>query len=107
MKSNILFVIGIIALASCSTPKYTYNFDHHDYNAGRRQKEKEAMKEVANNPGPVEIQPEALLAEAPEAPASSVETAPTQGSIEQPVGNVNPLTMSKAERKEMIKDLRS
>jgi hypothetical protein len=101
MKTNLLFVLAVLFLASCSTPKYTYKFDYHDYNAGRKQKQ--AMKEVAANPGPVEIQPEMLVAEAPvTAPAevdrSVTDAAPTKSA---------PLTLSKAERKEMIKDVKA
>jgi hypothetical protein len=101
MKSHLVFVLVVIVLASCSTPKYTYKFDYHDYNAGR--KEKQAMKEVASNPGPVEIQPEMLVAEAPvTAPAES------STSIDAPaVNKTAPVTMTKAEKKEMIKEFKA
>ena len=101
MKTNLFIVTALLALASCSTPKYTYKFDYHDYNAGR--KEKQAMKEVAANPGPIEIQPEMLVAEAPaSSPSSSIES---KGPTTQ--AKSIPLTLSKAERKEMVKNLKA
>ena len=37
MKSRIIFLLAIVLLASCSTPKYAYYFDHHNYNSVKRQ----------------------------------------------------------------------
>ncbi|HMG91290.1 MAG TPA: hypothetical protein VK589_14590 [Chryseolinea sp.] len=32
------YIVGIVLfLASCSTPRYTYNFDYYDYNSGRKE----------------------------------------------------------------------
>ena len=62
------------------------------------------MKEVASNPGPVELQPEMLVAEAPvvapETQTNAEVTAPRATKS-------SPLTLSKTERKEMIKDLKA
>jgi predicted RND superfamily exporter protein len=102
MKAKLVFVVAAIIMASCSTPKYSYKFDYHDYNAGR--KDKEVKKEVASNPGPVDIQPEMLVAEAP-----VVEPASNPVTTEVPVTKKNnsaPLTLTKAEKKEMIKEFK-
>jgi len=102
MKAKLLFVVSAIAMASCSTPKYSYKFDYHDYNAGR--KDKEVKKEVASNPGPVEIQPEMLVAEAPVTePAIANESI---ASVAAPAGKSAPLTLTKTERKEMLKEFK-
>src|SRR5690606_879745 len=37
MKKNLLYILAIIFLASCSTPKYTYYFDRYDYHAGKKK----------------------------------------------------------------------
>jgi hypothetical protein len=37
MKNIILFVFGVLLLASCSAPKYSYFFDHYNYNSGKKQ----------------------------------------------------------------------
>jgi small-conductance mechanosensitive channel len=34
MRNAILFIL--IAMFGCSSPKYTYHFDHYDYNSGRK-----------------------------------------------------------------------
>ena len=99
MKNKLLLLVSVVVLGSCSAPKYTYKFDYQDYNAGR--KERQAMKEVAANPGPVEIQPEALVAEGPVV-SSQVEAAEPSTSA----SSAAPLTMTKAEKKGMVKELK-
>lgn len=100
MKTILFFVLAVCVMASCSTPKYTYKFDYHDYNAGR--KEKQAMKEVAANPGPVEVQPEMLVAEAPVVAQEEFK------SIDAPAANTNaPLTMTKAEKMQMAREYKA
>ena len=37
MKRKLLYLLSIVLLASCSAPKYTYNFGSYDYNAGKRK----------------------------------------------------------------------
>jgi len=37
MKIKISVLLSIVVLASCSTPKYAYYFDHHNYDAGKKQ----------------------------------------------------------------------
>lgn len=99
MKTKLLLLLSVVLLGACSSPKYTYNFSYHDYNAGR--KEKQVMKEVATNPGPVEIQPEMLVAEAP---VVGQELGATSAST--PASRPAPLTVTKAEKKGLIKDLK-
>lgn len=100
MKTKLLVIAAAVFAASCSSPKYTYKFDYHDYNAGR--KDKQVIKEVASNPGPVAIQPEMLIAEAPVVALSTAAGA----DVAAPRTKSAPLTLSKSERKEMIKDVK-
>jgi hypothetical protein len=37
MKNILLFALGLLLLAACSTPKYAYYFDHYDYNSGKKK----------------------------------------------------------------------
>jgi hypothetical protein len=37
MRKYFLFLLTITILASCSTPKYTYYFDHYNYNSGKKR----------------------------------------------------------------------
>lgn len=39
MKKYLLLVAGVVFLASCSSPKYAYYFDHYDYNSGKKKVE--------------------------------------------------------------------
>jgi hypothetical protein len=54
MKNIILFVFGVSLLASCSAPKYSYYFDHYNYNSGKKQKAAEPgvtiSSETLNSP---------------------------------------------------------
>lgn len=36
MRKILFLICSAGLLASCSTPKYTYHFDHYDYNSGRK-----------------------------------------------------------------------
>jgi hypothetical protein len=45
MRHNILLLFAIVITASCSTPKYTYHFDHYDYNAGKRKQQIDLLEE--------------------------------------------------------------
>ncbi|MBX2941492.1 MAG: hypothetical protein KF860_04030 [Cyclobacteriaceae bacterium] len=55
MKSKLYYLLAIVLLASCSSPKYTYNFDYYDYNSGKK-----SMHVATTNPqnevAPVESQ---------------------------------------------------
>lgn len=98
-----LSLVCVALCAACSAPKMAYKFDYHDYNAGR--KAKDVKQEVASNPGPMPVQPEALVAMEPtnDKPASSIE------SIEKPSVIAEGKTyenMTKKERHELRKELK-
>jgi hypothetical protein len=98
MKRTLLFLAAVAFMASCSSPKYTYNFDHYNYNAGK--KKTSSANEVVANDGPQAIQPELLMAsttsEIPSAeiilPTNEVKAAPVKKTYAQ---------MTKTERKEL------
>jgi hypothetical protein len=37
MKNIVTLLISVLLLAACAAPKYTYYFDHYDYNSGKRK----------------------------------------------------------------------
>src|SRR5688572_1319131 len=37
MRKVLTLVSAALLLAACSTPKYTYHFDHYDYNSGKKK----------------------------------------------------------------------
>lgn len=49
MKKYLLLVAGVVFLASCSSPKYAYYFDHYDYNSGKKKVETSDAQLVQTN----------------------------------------------------------
>lgn len=96
MKSKIIVLLALVVLASCSAPKYSYYFDHYNYNAGKKQPQ--SVKEIAT----ISMNSQILMASAAEQPAviseASAESAPL-------VKNTY-LQMTKMERKEFRHNLK-
>jgi hypothetical protein len=95
MKNLILFTLAVMMLASCASPKYTYNFDHYDYNSGR----KASIDEVET--GPLALAPERLTADVSPVPVevksqiSEKDAATARESLAKKYSE-----LSKTERKE-------
>ena len=68
MKNNITVLLAIIVLASCSTPKYTYYFDHQNSRAGKTAPQPEKEMKV------LPIDPQMLSATTTEGPVTFAET---------------------------------
>lgn len=109
MKHLVTLVVSVLVLTSCSTPKYTYNFDYYDYNSGR--KKAEAEKSVAT----AEVQPSVQettpfeeeaspLRVAEENMVASIEKAPAP--VAKP-GAKKYSEMSKTEKKELRKAVKT
>jgi hypothetical protein len=100
MKHLVTLVVSVLVLASCSTPKYTYNFDYYDYNSGR--KKAEAEKLVAQNetvtPATIEDEASPLKLTPNEVVASAREESPAP--VAKPVAAKKYTEMSKTEKKE-------
>lgn len=104
MKRILLILAALAFMASCSSPKYTYNFDHYNYNAGK--KKTSSVNEVVANDGPQAIQPEMLTASATvETPAAEI-TLPTTEAKAAPVKKTY-AQMTKTERKELRTHLKA
>jgi hypothetical protein len=106
MKHLVTLVVSVLVLASCSTPKYTYNFDYYDYNSGRKKAEAErlvAQSETVTPPAADgEVSPLSLAPE--EAVASARDASPAP--IAKPVPAKKYTDMSKAEKKEFRKTVK-
>ncbi|HEU5289810.1 MAG TPA: hypothetical protein VFU05_04145 [Cyclobacteriaceae bacterium] len=109
MKKYSLVLLGAIVLAACSTPKYTYYFDHYDYNA---KKKTSAEKTVVVAEQPVQesvlaIDESALTSSTNEnepvlaKPASTTSVTLTK---EEAIAKIE--SMSKEERKELKKGVK-
>lgn len=97
MKRTLLYLAAIVFMASCSAPKYSYNFDHYNYNAGKKKASGDIN--VVKNDGPQAIQPELLTASTSNV-IEIAEVAPTVESKAAPVKKTY-VQMTKVERKEL------
>jgi hypothetical protein len=102
MKGYLFTLISIVILSSCSTPKYTYYFDHYDYNGGKRKK----LAELATSPeaiSPTVIDEETLVASTKENEVYLTKPAP---GISKEEAIVKIKSLSKEERKELKKEVK-
>jgi hypothetical protein len=99
MKRTLLILAAVAFMASCSSPKYTYNFDHYNYNAGKK-KVSSVVNEAVANDGPQAIQPELLMASTTnEIPSVEIILLTTEAKA-APVKKTY-AQMTKTERKEL------
>jgi uncharacterized membrane protein len=109
MKNILLLLAGVLTLASCSSPKYAYHFDHYDYNSGKKQavaKNEKPVSAIEQQSSPIVLQNQALTADA-------TSTTPVMNTAKEnnPVVNKKAITekiasMSKAERKDLKSNLK-
>jgi hypothetical protein len=103
--STLIVVAAMVISFSCSTPKYTYNFDYYDYNSGRRGSPDASSK--VSLVDPLKVDKTELLAAAEPTIGMSVEPAsPTHAkAISEDISPVNDL--SRAEKKQLRKELKN
>jgi hypothetical protein len=109
MKNILLLLAGVLILASCSSPKYAYNFDHYDYNSGKKQAVAKSEKSVSATElqsSPIVLQDQSLTADA--ASTTPAINAPTTGKpiMDQKAVAEKIASMSKAERKDLKSDFK-
>jgi hypothetical protein len=104
---TLLLITGLVA-GACSSPKYTYNFDHYDYNSGKEQTvaQNNTPSPVQENANPFIIQPEAIVASAEITPSANLQNEEqlraTRASVVQKIKS-----MSRQEQKELKKELKA
>lgn len=109
MKQLIWIALGALTLASCSAPRYSYYFDHYDYNKGRKTV-------TATQPQPEVIS--SPLTVTPEEVVASTEVTPMEPAMAATVEETKPVVnaeevkarykaLSKEEKKEFKKALKS
>lgn len=118
MKNIVTLLVSVLLLAACAAPKYTYYFDHYDYNSGK----KKAMEEKALltvNPSSITIDESAVVSESPlkfpvEAVAASanstvipLKNAAAPVIVEKEAIEKKYTDMTRAEKKEFRKTLRA
>jgi hypothetical protein len=112
MRNLLLLILGVLLLAACSAPKYSYYFDHYDYNSGKKKTNPETRlainpveaPQLASEPSPLLITEETLIASADnrivlseKAPLPTVDKA----SFEKKYSS-----MTKSEKKAFKKELK-
>ena len=105
MKRYLYAFISILILASCATPKYTYYFDHYDYNSGKKKNQSHV---VASSESPEIILPstideKTLVASVKENNVYVAKRVPTI-SKEEAVARIK--SMSKVEKKELKREIK-
>lgn len=114
MKNIFTLFISLLLLAACSTPKYSYHFDHYDYNSGKRKADAEKAV-VAQAPAqenevnasaeasPLTVQKDAVVASSEGATTPSASPTLTDKlALKQKYA-----AMSKSEKKEFRKAVKS
>jgi hypothetical protein len=114
MKNILLLLVGVLLLAACSShKKYSYHFDHYNYNIGKKKaraprilvadnQEKTSDNNAHLEDSPVQVKPEELVASAEKTAPLPVKSAP---SAEKTTGAKKYSAMSKSEKKEFRKSL--
>ena len=110
-KRNLLYLLGLLVMASCSAPKHAYYFDHYDYNAGKKKKESEnqvvvqqqepATEVVPSVEAPLTVDNNTLVASASEEPVALTENT----TVAEPAKSYKEMT--KSEKKAFRKDAKN
>ena len=98
MKIKIIVLLAIVVLTSCSAPRYSYYFDHHNYNAGKKQ------AAPINEKSPLSPDSEMMLASTATEPV--VFTEPKTETATTLVVKKTYLQMDKSERKALTHQLK-
>jgi hypothetical protein len=102
MKNILLFAVGLLLFAACSTPKYAYYFDHYDYNSGKK---KSPVTTVASNLQSQDVAPiNPLLIDQPTLVASTEtktvsEPVPSTATVDKSLLSKKYSSLSKEEKK--------
>lgn len=110
MKKYLLLITSVLLLASCSSPKYAYYFDHYDYNSGKKKvetPETQLARTTLATPdlSPLQLDQESVTASA-ESRIKKVETVPA-GLKDKTLLEKKYSSLSRVEKREFRKELKS
>jgi hypothetical protein len=77
MRKHLLLVGAVVLAAACSSPKYTYHFDHYDYNSGKKKIQPAATVQESAVASVATPQDEAIVAPAEFITAETGDLTPT------------------------------
>ena len=98
---------AILILFSCSSPKYTYNFDYYDYNTGKKTLSENHSNEslTATNAEPLKIDRDELVAASDKGVVIPSEQITTNAKVAS-AGTAPIKELSRAEKKHLLSELR-
>jgi hypothetical protein len=102
MKKYLYLIVSVLAIAACSSPKYTYNFDYYDYNSGKKNAPASEKAIVAQHTESVfKVDETTLVASTSE---KEVYVAKPTPSVAKAAATLK--AMSREEKKELKKELK-
>jgi len=102
------YIVGLMLfIASCSSPRYTYNFDYYDYNSGRKELPNTHVNEslLANKPESLKLDRNQLVASAG---PDIVKNSHPSSSISEDASTATKAykELSRSEKKQLRNDLK-
>jgi hypothetical protein len=103
MRKILVLLSAALLLAACSTPKYTYHFDHYNYNSGKRGvTPKVTVESLAQEPSLI-LDESTLVASSNEETVYIPEAKPAM-TRQEAIAKYNSLT--KEEKKEVKREIK-
>src|SRR5690606_38523430 len=104
---NLFILCSLVLIVACSSPKYTYHFDTHDYHAGKKNiAPASASTEIVELPA-VSLDAKTLVASNDENSFIPAQEKPVVTEEQKKAFVEKYNAMSRAERKEYRKELKS
>jgi hypothetical protein len=113
MRNLLLLLVGVLLLAACSAPKYSYYFDHYDYNSGKKKISPDSRLAIspveaptfASEVSPLSIPEETLVASTE--PGIVVAEKKVEPVVDQNILAKKYSSLNKTEKKAFRKELKS
>jgi TM2 domain-containing membrane protein YozV len=108
MKNILLTFLAVVALASCSAPKYAYYFDNHDYQAGKRKKQAPVNEVTRVTPEEImqAVQAVSQGAEPIAIASAGKEFYPSMSTVKA-TDNTTPFKVSKKDKHDLKRQMKS
>ena len=105
---NLFTLCSLVLLVACSSPKYAYHFDRHDYNSGKKHHAEKSLAMETGEMSPLSLNNETLSASSDDKIiVLAEEKKPVITSEEKAMFMKKYTAMTKTERKEFRKELKN
>lgn len=113
MRNLLVLLMGVLLFAACSTPKYSYYFDHYDYNSGKKKISPDSRLAIspvdaptyASEVSPLSIPEETLMASTERGIVVAEEK--TEPVVEENILAKKYSSLSRSEKKVFKKELKA